>query len=168
MIAELFYPKELKKRIADLRKNNDLNEKALRNLNRPIYSGILISIFMNVFLSYYGSLYASLIFPILLILSTWLEAKHIYNFSMLPYLGSDSKTSRILKIQGVHVLATRLELEEEGTKELYIIKPTSEWLKVGIPKVGDRMEIFINPRFPGFAMPNNAHFKEKYSLKKHK
>lgn len=33
MIAELFYPKELKDIIADLRAKDDLNEEALKRLN---------------------------------------------------------------------------------------------------------------------------------------
>ena len=41
MIAALFYPKELKEVIADLRAKGDLNERALRNFNFLFYCTIL-------------------------------------------------------------------------------------------------------------------------------
>ncbi len=40
MIAELFYPKELKDVIADLRAKDDLNEEALNQVNRHIYRSL--------------------------------------------------------------------------------------------------------------------------------
>ncbi len=43
MIAELFYPKELKKIIADLRAKDDLNEDALARMNDFIYKKVKIT-----------------------------------------------------------------------------------------------------------------------------
>lgn len=51
MIAELFYPKELKEIIADLRAEDDLNEEALKRLDKIIYQGIRSGIILCVFLS---------------------------------------------------------------------------------------------------------------------
>jgi F0F1-type ATP synthase assembly protein I len=42
MIAELFYPKELKEVIKDLREKDDLNEEALKNINKSFLATPLI------------------------------------------------------------------------------------------------------------------------------
>jgi|GEM_PF-3291537 len=49
MIAELFYPKELKEVIADLRAKDDLNGEALRTLNWPIDVIIFPLFVVNIF-----------------------------------------------------------------------------------------------------------------------
>ncbi len=40
MVAELFYPKELKEVIADLRSKDDFNEDSLKHINRYIYASL--------------------------------------------------------------------------------------------------------------------------------
>ena len=51
MIAELFYPKELKEIIADLRAKDDFNEVALVRLNKYIMSTLKKFVMVNLFFS---------------------------------------------------------------------------------------------------------------------
>ncbi len=58
MIAELFYPKELKKVIADLRAKDDLNEEALKSLNGYIIKRFFIVSLVSCFI-FIPSIYLS-------------------------------------------------------------------------------------------------------------
>lgn len=51
MIAELFYPKQLKRVVSDLRARGDLNERALEKINRLCFSYIFLTVLL-VFSSY--------------------------------------------------------------------------------------------------------------------
>lgn len=60
MIAEWFYPKELKEIIADLRAKDDLNEEALKALEHSpmVSSGVFLFIFIVSFLYLYPDFHA--------------------------------------------------------------------------------------------------------------
>lgn len=61
MITELFYPKELKKIVADLRSKGDLNEAALIEINKAYILPFIVSFFIFLICLYKNTFFVSLL-----------------------------------------------------------------------------------------------------------
>ncbi len=86
MIAELFYPKELKQTIADLRAKGDLNEAALKEINQNVWFSFICSGVVTAIVLVKNSLLITFIFFICFgLLGSFISLRRaIYMFS-LPY-----------------------------------------------------------------------------------
>lgn len=104
MIAELFYPKELKEIIAELRAKDDLNEKALDHLNDYplllLWAYILIYVFRleNNHLS--GDFLYLVFIAIVWIFSVWITVRiHFFDKMAAYVLGEKRKGAVFSKIK---------------------------------------------------------------------
>ncbi len=85
-IAELFYPRELKEMIAELRAQDDLNEAALIYLNKIIIICLFISIFVFFFLVFFESfIFAVILTCLVIFLSVREIGFHVSVFKTMVY-----------------------------------------------------------------------------------
>lgn len=104
MIAELFYPKELKDAVSDLQVKGDINEKPLNTLALDIYFIGLFFLLLIIGLSYFlvsiflcllsVTIYLLIVFPVF----SYFHAKRFYNKKLASYIHGKSRKGKIVKI----------------------------------------------------------------------
>ena len=164
MIAELFYPKELKKTIADLRAKDDLNEEALRRVNHDImkkYTVILCIFIVLLTSAFWAEVFSFFSLILGLVLATGSFILNFTNKYTLPYtIGSkvDGYITGVnyekIPFHGYSGWSIRYEYavgseKFEGSSEG--IDPTD--VKSEELKQGDRITIFYMPNDPSISVP---------------
>ena len=181
MIAELFYPKELKEIIADLRAKDDLNEEALKNIDKAMtrqrFSMIIVSFFAFAAFIYilpspeaYLLLLAAVFFLIFSLMSPF-----NLNIYILPYANGAVTSGRVLgahydiiPAHGYYGWSIRYEFSDSSG---HIIKSSAVGIKkedVRNEKVreGDSLKIFYLEDDPAKNAPFFSSMYKRYSLRK--
>ncbi len=176
MIAEWFYPKELKEIIADLRAKDDLNEQALKVLEHsPIVSLLLfgfvfVVIFFNVLPNWTviiitGAVCIVLgfVLMILTILASWSRMRAYLRgkrnegevISVLPYVGINPQVR--IKVKNL-----------SSQQNIVFIGDYIEWHldKKICPQKGERIYYFSDGDNMRSNMPDRLEIKIKYCLSK--
>ncbi len=86
MIATLFYPKELKEIIADLRSKDDLNEEFEAYFETIVIRRIALLVLFISIIGMYYEIYAAIIISILLPLLLKFDINHNIQDRILPYI----------------------------------------------------------------------------------
>lgn len=109
-IAELFYPKELKEIVADLRAKDDLNELALKSLKFDLYTFYMLWL-IGVFIAFYNlefELAAQLSVSgilLLVLFSRWIIRNRFYT-CMAAYLFGEEMDAVVMQLyrrSGTHL-----------------------------------------------------------------
>ncbi len=163
MIAELFYPRELKEIVADLRAKGNLNENALYFLNRHIYIHAMAWIFLLSFL-FTISLIVLMVGVVFAFFLISYDARDTFNRYLIPYLHNVAHIGKIKNITynrfggiKIHVF---IELANKDCETEFL----SDWRKIPALQKGDELAIFMNPKRKNSAMPDHPYFKDRYSL----
>lgn len=167
MIAELFYPKELRDAIADLRAKDDLNEHALYEINRQINICILALIFLIMVLFYTDNIewgwFCILLSPFL----CFFEARRIFYSYSAVYLRGVRKVGTLWDVQ--HRVASNQKLiyqdiDGEICKRTPLLNQNN--YKQPLPKRGFGISYYYDPKGVYKAMPNLWFVKIKHCLSK--
>lgn len=174
MIAEWFYPKELKEIIADLRAKDDLNEQALKVLEHsPIVSLLLfgfvfVVIFFNVLPNWpviiiTGAVCIVLgfVLMILTILASWSR--------MRAYLRGKRNEGTVIGVYAVGLTSmVRIRLQNEYDSRRILVGDYVEWniKKKEHPRKGERIYYFSDGNNMRNNMPDRLEIKIKYCLSK--
>ncbi len=162
-IVELFYPKELKEIIADLCAKDDLNEAALKILNKNINLALIFWALI-VWAAYLGKSYT--VFSILLIalpVIFWSSYKRWFEHYMRPYIKGKKATGVVSDIKYYrHSIEYYFNVE----RKTYKMPKISCWQKVTRPQIGDSMTVYLDPIREGYVMPNLTDLKRFFHLKK--
>ena len=178
MIAELLYPKELKEIIADLRAKDDLNEKAISNLNRQVKVILLlylIFVLMIIILEgIIGIIIVLVLSPLFAFLLHFL-ARNIFTKCMAPYLYGDIKEGLIINVgkrtyYGFNLTPTYIiSIQNNETQNLSIIKfsqgygDNKFW---HIPKINQEITYFNTENRRYGIMPAYKNLMSIYCLSK--
>ncbi len=122
MIAEIFYPKELKEVIADLRTKNDLNELALKEIKRKIYIELTISLIIILMFIMDGNILSSLLIFTFTLLIWKYEMYGYYSDFLDPYLKGERVSGRIIKINNNPYFGTFIKCQD-NKGNLYKLTP---------------------------------------------
>lgn len=101
MIVELFYPRELKEIIADLRAKDDLNEKPLDILNN--YLGLLLMVFIFFYIlrpsfdHVSGHFLYLILMVVLWVLSVWITIRVHFFDKMAAYILGHKRKGAVFK-----------------------------------------------------------------------
>lgn len=163
MIAKLFYPKELKNIITDLRAKSDLNEKAVSEIEQKIMIWMFIYVMLCFFLFFDNLTIAFAIALVTIPILIWLDTKNSFEKYMLPYTNGKSLSARIVNIESRAYGDIKYYVLCENKKN-YTIEPLIGWRKIAYPKQNDILFIFLNPKIEGLSMPDTPYFKNKYCL----
>jgi len=133
MIAELFYPRELKRLIKDLNAEGALNESALKKLNAFFYFYFVpLSIAAFGFVIFEGMIFVSIVS---FILSTVYAAYHLrfmFYHDVLPYLEGEIIMGEVVEkhnsgLQGIYSVLYRFQCQGELKKRKLTCDNNVEW-----------------------------------------
>ena len=172
MIAELFYPKELKDVVADLCAKGDLNEKALKNLNaQTVPFSILFLIFTGVLVAAYGLLGFSflLIIAPVFISTEFILIRRSYFKNMAPYLLGEKKRGIIVDSYYINPrFPTRvIKVKSQETGKIIKISPGAIWSKRSghsAPRVGEAINFYEGNNKKYGVVPDCRSVKECFCL----
>jgi len=181
MIAELFYPKELKQVIADLRAKDDLNEEALKHFNWPIHK-VLWPIFLLIIFVLFGKTILKLqigaVFPLFILIFLFVYVYFYIRGRWKTFFASyifGHRTKGVFESARLHVLSapsgqTRISVMNSETKERHLVC----WAPDGFvapdytPKKGQEISYYLTS--DDSLCPNPAMFEymKKYCFSKSK
>ena len=165
MIAELFYPRELKEIIAELRTKNDLNEEAEYWLRRFFIQNSLLLISVGgaliVFSENYNYWFLLLFTPIVIKIE---GNKHI-NRKFMPFVRGRKETLKMVK-SCISMIAVKLVLEDDGGNRYVAPHITDKFEKEERKGKGDRVICYISCKNPKLCFPAFPRFMRKYCLSK--
>jgi hypothetical protein len=167
---ELLYPRELREVIADLRAKGDLNERALKQLNKGIYFAAGMSCIWIVTFFYYMSLWSALYFSIavtcLLVFDYYRQGDDYF----YPYINGLRGKAVVKSVRaGIPIfLNNRLICKDLPTAERVEIAQLGDAFfgEYGIPRKGDVLFYFQDSERRHKAMPDIQAIKEKFCLSK--
>jgi len=166
MIAKLFYPREMKKVVRYLKDKNDLNEHALklfhRNINLALGAWGLILCAI-----YYGQDYVIFfilltIFPVLF----WLSYAAWYKRFMRPYIIGKKVSGYVSNIFYYRHRRIEYHIHDLVGQKTYKLPKFYLWRKTNRPDKKDQMNIYVDPKKTGQAMPDHPYFKKMFCLSK--
>ena len=165
MIAELFYPKELKEIIAELRANNDLNEEAEYWLKRFfIQNSFLLLLFgggLILITEKYTYWFLLLLIPFVMKIE---GNKHI-NRKFMPFVRGRKE---ILIDAGawISMVAIKLIFRDNDGNRYVAPHITDSLKKEERKKRGDKISCYISNRNPRLCFPAFPRLMKKYCLSK--
>lgn len=177
MIAELFYPRELKEVIADLRAKGDLNEEAVKQINKnawvPIILGAIIILPIYFFKGYEHPLIAVAVFSLLGYIWT---IRNMVNRISLPYTLGEPVLGKIEWIIyenfpppsfGWHFLYSFSNSKQETVKKRFnvVLKPD---MISPAPKEGDDIKIYVYSGNEKYHAPFLPVYFKRFCLSKNK
>ena len=165
MIAELFYPRELKEIIAELRAKNDLNEESELNLRRFFYHnffGLNVSISAIVlFTEEFLYFFILLLIPFVL----KFEGKRHINRKLMPFVRGRRETLTMVR-SWISMIAVKLVLEDDDGNRYVAPHITDKFRKEERKGKGDRVICYISANNPRLCFPAFPRFMRKYCLSK--
>ncbi len=165
MIAELFYPSELKDVIENLGKKNDLNVYALRSLNTFIHKHIFGFILISAMLFYLGypnfSILLFVMSPLFVCFDFRFHAKH----KVMPFVTGKPAILKLVK-RNSYRFGIILFLEYSNGKKYKTPKLPELSCGSDFTIIGRNENCYINTRFPKKCMPCEKGILKKYCLKK--
>ncbi|MGH1470852.1 MAG: hypothetical protein ACRBCS_06640 [Cellvibrionaceae bacterium] len=175
MIAELFYPRELKIVIAELKEKGDLNEKALKTLYSTPYVFVFIwlvgtiifwVILSNEFeLGTMSILFVSFGLSIILFFVMWLDIRRVARM-MLVYQNGKYRNGIVQKIlYKARSPVAKIVIKDVESKESVPIGYFSEWYsKKQCPNKNDEVYYFSVGDGCRENMPDRMEIKMNYCL----
>ena len=167
MIAELFYPRELKEIIADLRAKDDLNESALFEIDRQINMCIFFGILLCVVLIYTQDHFWVWSTPFLLILTCFVEARRLFVSYNAVYLKGVLRVGKLFDVQSRGGYVKKLiyqNVDGEICKKTPLLVENN--YSMPLPKRGFGISYYYDPNGVYKAMPNLRFVKVKHCLSK--
>ena len=164
MIAELFYPKELKDIIADLRAKGDLNEVALSRLNLLVIKWLLAMGGAASIPLINGYIFVSIALVVILPIGIRFDVKRHISQKILPYL-LGRKEILSLKKRVPYRFGVVLTMLGSSRKEYKTPLLTELWGQKELAKFGQEIECFVCSDSE-ICMPNIKEITDKYCLKK--
>tara|TARA_B100001989_G_C24514389_1_gene452283 strand:+ start:401 stop:943 length:543 start_codon:yes stop_codon:yes gene_type:complete len=173
MLAALFYPKELKEVIEDLRENNDLNMKALNNIHSQLVPILFFGLIWAIILVSLGlwGLVALIPFSVLLGLLFMFVLRNAYENNYAPYLFGQKRQGIVAKSYDVnlwHPMRIIVLNDKETSKEVRIA-PGAIWSKKSgnsAPALGDDITYFCYDRKKHRHMPDDPMVMQYFCLSK--
>ncbi len=176
MIAELFYPKELKDIIADLRAKDDLNEEALRQIKGNALLFFLIGAVVIPPVYYFkGYDHTQVALGIFFLLGYVWTVRHSSKMMAIPYtlgrvvLGkiewiTFGKNGNPSQLKGWHFIYSFENSKKDKVKKRFFVMP--EYMVSPAPQKGDDIEIYVHPENEKFHAPFIPKTFEKLCLSK--
>ncbi len=167
MITELFYPKELKTVIADLRAKDDLNEGAMKELNYQIRARLaLFFVLASIFLLAGGGLISWIVLCVIFVAFCW-DIYIYYESFLSPYLNGFHQKVEILEIIFRYPLRVQFICKSSTDQSSFTIGPLQRFEKpLEYPKIGSTIYVYWDEGRNKKAMPDIRFFKNKFCLSK--
>lgn len=167
MIAELFYPKELKQVIADLRAKDDLNEEALKSLNTNVYLFYVPFVFIGILiLASYLIVGTRVLIPVVfwggVLCSLPVVFWRVWKVYYRPYVEGEKVEGRIMEINYSRNGSRVLHIRNISNQSMDKIHQTFLHGKCASGK-DDIVEYFVAG--DTFATLHDFELMKKYSLK---
>lgn len=168
MIAELFYPRELKEIITDLRAKGDLNEEAKKNINCFFYKCVALEFFGSLILSVIflnqDFAFIVLFFCILFFGFIYFDFQKYIERKIFPYLSNSRKNLKILRMKSYRGGAVLVC--EDSDKKIYRSPLLRELWRLKNLNEGFVIACFISKLDPKIFMPDEESIKRKFCLSK--
>jgi len=173
MIAELFYPKELKQDIADLRAQDDLNEEAVKSLKDTpkVFLTIWIMAMLVLGLILYPDFLkiagAGIGLSVVAITLIWMEIRN-YSNRMMVYLRGEYERGVVQEIYtraatSAPIAHITIFNSSSGRKE--VIGPFIKWHKREFcPQKGEEIYYYSTGHKRRENMPDRIEIKKQYCL----
>ena len=155
MIAELFYPKEIKQVIADLRAKGDLNEGALVAINKQLLWPLLVlSLMILAILVMEYPLYSFSVSLVLFVIMCFAVIRGVAKSWVLPFTLGEKVTAHIKQVRlKKHSTESPREwfviCDFKNLEGLQVVKkfrvPEFENAFGTTPKAGDEINVFLHP-----------------------
>ncbi|MGH1378507.1 MAG: hypothetical protein ACRBB3_06765 [Alphaproteobacteria bacterium] len=173
MIAELFYPKELKEIIADLRAKDNLNEEALKGIRRQplvfavLWLFIVCLVYFATPLDFIGTLKFSIGLAVLGVLLVWGSVCSVFS-RMKAYLTGEKYQGYVLGIYSLPPSSSvKVKIQNKNSNQIAFIGPFVQWHRTKeCPQIGEKIYYYSIGKRMRHNMPNRIEIKEKYCLSK--
>jgi len=165
MIAELFWPKEMKELVKKYRAEGTCNEEAVRYVNKAIWKHISIFLIIAFMLLTTSEVMAAGILFLLTPLFVWFDIRNLFRKQMLPYIEgkkTDVEFARVIRYYAGKQKVIFLSKNKERIICCLNHKPNLR--KEDFPDTGQIVSIYQNNQAKHNAMPDIDYLKEKYSL----
>lgn len=164
MFYEIFYPKEMREVIADLRAKGDLNERSINLYKRDLNILFLIYLLFlcSVFLFDPKDVTLQFLIVIMFVISMIATSRSKYYCNMKPYIYGNKKEGYALQDQKMSFGNTTF-IKEKKTDRVYKIYLGSVHGAVKAPNAGDHVIFYGSDQFK-YAMPCNYSFLEDFCL----
>jgi len=169
MIAELFWPKEMKELVKKYRAEGTCNEEAVRYVNKAIILGIIIALLFGGLFFRYG-FYIWVTILLIVVLATKVEACRLFRRQMGAYAYGREVDVIVRKViarshGSSRSVSITCELKEEARK-IVIVGPIRGivWNKKYFPVEGGGTSIYYDSTEKYPPLPNIKTLKQKCSL----
>jgi hypothetical protein len=174
MIAELFWPKEMRELVAKLRAEDKLNEQALKSYNGTVYISLFVFVLCSVLLFDSSNLLA-LILVIIFVIAFYWTIRHEFKKSWQPYTRGECLKAKVTmsgenrsfwvypRIQKVYAVLV------SNSKVGVVINAYIDagYREGELPDCGEVMGVWVDSATE-YAMPDIDYIKRKYCLDKTK
>jgi len=171
MIAELFWPKEMKELVKKYRDEGTLNEEAVRGFNKGIHqSGAIIGLLFFFLLLGFGVsfFYSSILLILIMITSGFLQATDMSRKYVIPYTIGNKERAKLRFFKkdpfGKDAIYGKFFLGYEYNKKPFTLKHVTKEEKHFLETQGVEFEILINPRNEKYNIPYFQEWNKKYNL----
>lgn len=176
MITEVFFPRELKQTILELKHKNNLNNIAYNTISRqPILFLALWFVFSIVVVVAGGveGLVISIVMFLLILLLQPIALRHTYRKQMASYIIGQKKSAVVVDVYYIQPTLPGKCLKVHCHDDNTIVKvgPYTQWTNRKHrgpkgPSKGDPIEIFVSNDCRYRSVPNNYEIKSLFCLSK--
>jgi hypothetical protein len=176
MIAELFYPKELKEVIKDLREKDDLNEEALGLLNNKVnyfYFPVLLIGLSTIYYNYVSSdirTVENLAFAApLLLFGIWLRIRNVWRSFMASYFSGEIQKGEVIETKEIMPGVVKFSIKSHmshAAEDVCSVRPMKFCFSELFPKKGDEILYFSSTNSNYKSVPYIKEYMKKCCLKK--
>lgn len=166
MFLELFWPKEIKKIIAEFKTNGNLNEEAVEHLRKLTKKHFIIGIILAMVLSFAANLLVGLAILCLLPFIVWFDTKSIFAREFSSYV-KGVRTKVIVTFSGISLYGSQnIWCKTPDSEKKFRIRICSKpkFNPKCFPKKGDEIYIYHSNLSQNIAMPDIEELNRKYSL----
>lgn len=162
---EIFYPKEMREVIADLRAKGDLNDCAMASVRYDLNICLLFFavVLGGMLLFDYDNLHMtpliSLMFLVVMIIMTW--SKYFRN--MKPYLIGMKRSGVVVEDSSIY-FGVVVFVKEKFNDTRFKIYLGSVYGKVVPPDIGEEISFFASDNGSKYAMPCSSIYMDEYCL----
>lgn len=161
-IAELFYPKNFRELVSDLKTSGHLNQQALDNINQEIINSIykigiiaLVLIFLCSYqYGFQGMIYSSAIILSLLCLSVYLDAQRYIKIARLLGMGEETIATNVkfkkrtkafnMQVGWDFYYSFMIDSFEQNSKMLYVFNRFAPEISL----LKDNFSVLYDPKNP--------------------
>jgi hypothetical protein len=172
MIAELFYPKELKEIIADLRAKGDLNEEAVKAIRYTpyVFGALWLVVFVIIFISDPGlklTVFLGAGGLLLAAFFAWLTNQTTFT-RMKSYLYGTREKGKVLGIYSAYpASAIKIKIQNITTSDVVYTGVFTQWYHTKeCPKCGEEIYYYSIGKRIRHNMPDRTEVKILYCLSK--